>query len=428
MLFVPPDPKTGQALLLLLSVPLSFVLRFISKPLLKHLFSVFIGVFGCFWAFGGLAWHVVLPPIGVFLIMKFLRTIEKTLHLSRKIVTSTVSLLIFSHLLYVHVWREFFLPQKYSSGTGFEGSLQITVLRMISVLFCYADSSVDDKSLTKYQQKHKLKHMPTFIEFISYSLSFVTISVGPWIEIDHYIASMNRNKNPKGSTRVFFIKLGEFFICAIPAFLGLRYFNKEWLLRVTDSQPAHIVLLVTYLFGTLAALKYEAAWLLGECSCIGSTLSYDDESKEWNKCTNIVLKSVELPTSPRESITGWNRLVSKWLNHYVNARVSKKKELDDHSVIRSSFSGMFITFMASALWHGIRPGYFIFFALLFVGQMSSKLWYKRITPILPENTIIKAVYRAGGFITGRFLPAVLKNALDFPCISFYLLYCWYTGS
>ncbi len=57
------------------------------------------------------------------------------------------------------------------------------------------------------------------------------------------------------------------------------------------------------------------------------------------------------------AVNSWNIQIHKWLKYYVMLR------LMDRSKPRGQMQvyPMVMTFLASAVWHGIEPGFFVFF-------------------------------------------------------------------
>lgn len=67
---------------------------------------------------------------------------------------------------------------------------------------------------------------------------------------------------------------------------------------------------------------------------------------------NIISWKIETAVSLEELISAWNITSNYWLKEYIYKRLPRSFP----RVVK-----MFITRMVSALWHGLHPGYFLFF-------------------------------------------------------------------
>ena len=66
----------------------------------------------------------------------------------------------------------------------------------------------------------------------------------------------------------------------------------------------------------------------------------------WNASQNVDIQASELATSVQDLTRSWNKCTQQWLERYVYTRFSKS---------------LIITYAIAALWHGIAPGYYLFF-------------------------------------------------------------------
>jgi lysophospholipid acyltransferase len=66
---------------------------------------------------------------------------------------------------------------------------------------------------------------------------------------------------------------------------------------------------------------------------------------------------MEFNSDLKKQFRVWNMTVHNWLKNYVFIRVIRR----DGGKNKSSILPMFLTFIVSAVWHGLYPGYFVFF-------------------------------------------------------------------
>ncbi|KAF1774438.1 Membrane bound O-acyl transferase, MBOAT [Phytophthora cactorum] len=99
------------------------------------------------------------------------------------------------------------------------------------------------------------------------------------------------------------------------------------------------------------------AWSLAEASGAAAGVGYVQATGKWNGITNNDLLCVEVPTNFRVAINSWNIGVARWINTYIYQRVGLSKS--GKSTMLSTMASFFV----SALWHGLSPGYYLFFLL-----------------------------------------------------------------
>jgi hypothetical protein len=73
-----------------------------------------------------------------------------------------------------------------------------------------------------------------------------------------------------------------------------------------------------------------------------------------NRCDNINIVEYEKSDNMKDLLENWNISTNKWLKYYVYLRLSKPGE-------RPTFIALFATFLTSAVWHGLYPGYYLTF-------------------------------------------------------------------
>jgi lysophospholipid acyltransferase len=84
---------------------------------------------------------------------------------------------------------------------------------------------------------------------------------------------------------------------------------------------------------------------------------------------SIYLWNVEKADSVVKILANWNYQVHVWLKYYVQHRLV---EPGQHPTIFATF----MTFMTSAIWHGIYPMYFFCFVYIYVISEVCKDFYK----------------------------------------------------
>ena len=80
----------------------------------------------------------------------------------------------------------------------------------------------------------------------------------------------------------------------------------------------------------------------------------------------------------------------------------------------SAPQGQLVVFLVSALWHGCYPGYYYFFVFMFFMNLVATWGSKRITPLIPKNKVVSAIYAFICFYLAH-------SALNYGALSFIAL-------
>ena len=75
----------------------------------------------------------------------------------------------------------------------------------------------------------------------------------------------------------------------------------------------------------------------------------------WDRFANTRIRRVELSTNPAELPAHWNTCTGNWLRQYVYERLTPKGR-------KPSFKTLLATQLVAGVWHGLFPGYALFFA------------------------------------------------------------------
>jgi lysophospholipid acyltransferase len=123
--------------------------------------------------------------------------------------------------------------------------------------------------------------------------------------------------------------------------------------------------------------KYYSAWKITQASVIFCGLGYnrtEGEKKEviekFDRVDSCNLYEIELNLNPGVRIQYWNRTVHLWLKYYFFLRLLniQIKPFKGNKTIAS-----LVTFMVSALWHGVYPVYYLFFFHYYCIERISKV-------------------------------------------------------
>ena len=87
----------------------------------------------------------------------------------------------------------------------------------------------------------------------------------------------------------------------------------------------------------------------------------------WSFTRSLVLFLLQAATSPKMYLDNWNIQTAVWLRHICYDRLKFQKR--------------FLTFLLSALWHGMYPGYYFTFVLgALFSDMARQVWITSFEP------------------------------------------------
>ncbi|XP_034107167.1 lysophospholipid acyltransferase 6 isoform X1 [Drosophila nasuta] len=330
----------------------------------RHAFGLSLGLTFGYFCFGQQAIHIAGLPLICYIVI---RTQDP------RIVQRSVMLVAMGYLLCVHLMRQFYDYGSYA--LDITGPLMIITQKVTSLAFSIHDGFVrKDEDMTKAQQYHAIRKMPSALEYFSYVWHFQSLMAGPLVFYKDYIefvegynllkrpasnASLDNGKSelvvePSPTKTVIRKVLGS-LVCA---FIFMKFVKIYPVKNMKDDDFVNGTS-IPYKFWyammatTCIRFKYYHAWLLADAICNNSGLGftgYDkDGNAKWDLISNINVLSFEFASNMRDAISNWNCGTNRWLRTLVYERVPKKY-------------GTLLTFTLSAVWHGFYPGYYLTFA------------------------------------------------------------------
>ncbi|XP_017120223.1 lysophospholipid acyltransferase 1 [Drosophila elegans] len=331
---------------------------------LRHTFALSIGLAFGYFCFGQQAIHIAGLPAICYIVI---RTQDP------RIVQRAVLLVAMSYLLCVHLMRQLYDYGSYA--LDITGPLMIITQKVTSLAFSIHDGFVRrDEELTKAQQYHAIRKMPSALEYFSYVWHFQSILAGPLVFYKDYIEFVegyNLLSSPPGNgnlenskrevvlepspTKAVIRKVIGSLVCAFIFMKFVKIYPVKDMKE--DDFQNNTSMVYKYWYAMMATtcirFKYYHAWLLADAICNNSGLGftgYDkDGNPKWDLISNINVLSFEFSTNMRDAINNWNCGTNRWLRTLVYERVPKQY-------------GTLLTFALSAVWHGFYPGYYLTFA------------------------------------------------------------------
>ncbi|XP_055359259.1 lysophospholipid acyltransferase 1 isoform X2 [Betta splendens] len=339
-----------------------------SNPLIRHAVATLLGIAFLIFCFGWYSAHILAVVAACYLIM--LKADINNVHKPLMMVTQKVTTLAFQ----LH-----------------DGMCK------------------KSQQLTPEQKRLAINARPSLIEYLSYTLNFLSVLVGPCTDYQDYMdfiegRHVSRRLQPHchagngygGYSR----KLEPSPLGAVCRKLLICLVCMLFHLTVTRSLPvaynvdpgfvssASFLSRLAYAFFSIQAArpKFYFAWTLAEAvhNAAGYGFSGTDASGKpaWELVSNVNILGIETATSVKAFIDNWNIRTGVWLKAVCYDRAPRQR--------------LALTFLLSALWHGAYPGYYFTFITaipitiaaravrrsvrhLFLGSDGLKLGYDVIT-------------------------------------------------
>nr|AHE80985.1 acyl-CoA:lysophosphatidylcholine acyltransferase [Bernardia pulchella] len=394
------------------TIPVSFVHRVIPGRLGKHVYAALSGAVLSYLSFGFSSnLHFLVPMLLGYGSMVLFRS-----HCGIMTFALGFGYLIGCHVHYMSgdAWKE--------GGIDATGALMVLTLKVISCAMNYNDGLLKEEDLRESQKKNRLIKLPSLIEYFGYCLCCASHFAGPVYEMKDYLDWTERKgiwaRTEKGpSPSPYWATVRAVMQAAICMGIYLYLVPYYPLSRFTDSVYQEWGfwkrLSYQYMSGFTARWKYYFIWSISEASIIISGLGFsgwaptDPPKPRWDRAKNVDILGVEFAKSAAELPLVWNIQVSTWLRHYVYDRLVPKGK-------KAGFVQLLATQTTSAVWHGLYPGYIIFFiqsALMIAGSKVIYRW-QQATP--PTKSFIKKI-----FVFMNFAYTVL--VLNYSCVGFMVL-------
>ncbi|GAA0153938.1 acetyltransferase [Lithospermum erythrorhizon] len=376
----------------------------------RHLYAALSGAFLSYLSFGVSSnLHFLIPMLSGYASMVVMR----------KYCGIVTFLIAFGYLIGCHVyymsgdaWKE--------GGIDATGALMVITLKIISCAINYNDGLLKEENLREAQKKNRLLKLPSLLEYCGYCLCCGSHFAGPVYEMKDYLEWTERKgiykPSEKGSSpSPLFATLRAIVQAAFC--MGLYLYLVAHFPLSRFSEPLYQDwgfwkrLGYQYMSGFTARFKYYFIWSISEATIVISGLGFSGWTNSspakprWDRARNVDILGVELAKSSVQLPLVWNIQVSTWLRHYVYERLVRDGQ-------KAGFFQLLATQTVSAVWHGLYPGYIIFFvqsALFIAGSRVLYRWQQASSSAMLKNILILT----------NFLYTPL--CLNYSCIGFQVL-------
>ncbi|MGH0161010.1 UNVERIFIED_CONTAM: hypothetical protein FKN15_042945 [Acipenser sinensis] len=233
------------------------------------------------------------------------------------------------------------------------------------------DSVIHESQLKAWSVGLLGRRMPSLLEYFSYNCNFMGILVGPTSSYKDYIAFIegtayhskysetNGKENGKYKQSEPSPKMEVFHklaVCAISLLVYLTVSKSFSVERNVDdafiaSTPFYTRVIYLYLSMLTTRPKYYFAWTLADAINNAAGFGFNGYNKDgtprWDLVSNIRIANIEFATSFKTFLDNWNIQTALWLKRVCYERCP--------------YNPTAATFLLSAIWHGVYPGYYLTF-------------------------------------------------------------------
>lgn len=365
-----------------------------TNPLVRHTVATLFGTAILIFCFGWYASHMFTVILGSYLII--IKADINNVH--RYTMVWVMGYLTVCQVIRVYIFNYGIL------STDFSGPLMTVTQKLTILAFQLHDGMCKEPDKLNPDQKLlAVKQRPSLISYLSYNLNFLSVLVGPCSDYKDYvnfiegqhISSRLRSQTCNGHNgykkqvepspmSAVYRKL---LICA-----GCVLF----FLIVTRSLPikhnvdpdfvanASFLTKLTYAFFSVQASrpKFYFAWTLADAvnNAAGFGFSGMDEhgKPSWDLLCNINIVGIETATSYKTFIDNWNIRTGLWLKMVCYDRATRYR--------------LPLTFVLSALWHGLYPGYYFTFLTGIPFTIAARAMRKSVRHYFLGSKILKLGY------------------------------------
>ncbi|KAL0963351.1 hypothetical protein UPYG_G00305140 [Umbra pygmaea] len=355
-----------------------------ASPLVRHTVAIIFGLSFIVFCFGWYAVHIILLVVVCYGILV---TAD-----SNNIHRYTLAVAI-SYLTACHVSRVF----KYSYGilsTDFSGPLMIISQKTTMLAFQVHDGiSKQSEHLSADQRHLAVDSKPSLLEYLSYNLNFLSVLVGPCSHYNDYIDFIEGRHLQRRLKRLSESVRGQCGFGKVPEFSPMGAVTRKLLVCVVcmvlfvtltkafpitynvDSRfvsEAPFLTRLMYAFFSIQAArpKYYFAWTLADAinNAAGYGFKGVDETGQgsWDLISNLNIWGIETATSFKTFIDNWNIQTGVWLKTVCYERAPRYQTA--------------LTFILSALWHGVYPGYYFTFITAIPITLAARAVRRNVRP------------------------------------------------
>jgi lysophospholipid acyltransferase len=421
LLLVLPADQADLVLIMLVSVPLSFLL---SLAYNKHLFLALTMALT-------IGFQSILFPEDKWILWGQQQVAYLLVVFSpRRHVGRIVVLECFLALICLHARR---LLQSYGENNfDITGIFMMQLFNYIGLAYNYQNGDRPEQELTPSQRQRRVVQKPSYITYLGYVNFLPACVVGPvyeYADFDHYLHRTGDYQHIPSTLQPALKEMGTFLI-AVLLYGGFSVFPLE---RVTEPLFTSYSLPYRLLYSVLTiihiTLKYVSVWSLGMVSMRASGFTYNPAKNRKGEDGQVVydfgrveannMTKFYFEPNFKLKVDYWNISIQWALKRYIYENFYDPRAYpDERKRKQAQARAQLYTVLVSALWHGLYPGYFISFVnwVLFI-QIANEVYRLKKT----ENSVVQRFYVRRPLLFDLLESSLSMFAITYFGVTFHLM-------
>lgn len=370
------------------------------SPQVRHAFAALLGAGFALFCFGWYASHLFILVLACYAILVF----GSPDNIHRYSMITAMGYLTVCQVSRVFIFNYGIL------STDFSGPLMIVTQKITMLAFQVHDGMCKEDSLTPEQRQQAVKWRPSLLQYMSYNLNFFSVLVGPCSNYKDYVAFIeghhaqqklhtqtttagdqqgelrngwDRVPDPsplRAVVRKLLICVG----CLSVFFVVSKVFPIRHNIDPVFMNSAPFLTRLAYAFISIMAArpKFYFAWTLAEVVHNAAGYGIKGYNKKghvsWGLLSNIHIWEIETATSFKKFIDNWNIQTGMWLKCVCYDRAPRYRTA--------------LTFVLSALWHGVYPGYYFTFLTAIPITVAARAMRKNVRHHFLSSRALKLGY------------------------------------
>ncbi|KAM4625390.1 lysophospholipid acyltransferase 2 [Polymixia lowei] len=365
-----------------------------TSPFIRHVVATLLGFYLALFCFGWYALHFLVQSGLSYSLMVF-AGLE---HMHKYCFIVALGYLSFCQITRVYV----FDYGMYSAD--FTGPMMVITQKITSLAFEIHDGLAKrEEQLSPSQKYLAVRRMPSLLEYLSYNCNFMGILAGPTCSYNDYMAFIEgtgyqprylENANGKENGKYKQSEpspkndvIAKLCTCAISLAVYLLLCKVIPVERSIDdvfisSTPFYLQVIYLYLAMLALRPKYYFVWTLADAINNAAGFGFNgynkDGSPRWDLISNLRILDIEFATSFKMFLDNWNIQTALWLKRVCYERCP--------------INPTAATFLLSAMWHGVYPGYYLTFQTGIAMTMAARALRHNIRPYFLVSDTHKRVY------------------------------------
>uniref|UniRef100_A0A8C9TVM4 Membrane bound O-acyltransferase domain containing 2 n=1 Tax=Scleropages formosus TaxID=113540 RepID=A0A8C9TVM4_SCLFO len=347
-----------------------------TSTFVRHVVATLLGFYLALFCFGWYALHFLVQSGLTYSIMIF-AGVE---HMHKYCFVVALGYLTFCQITRVYV----FDYGMYSAD--FTGPMMVITQKITSLAF----------------EIHDGKRMPSLLEYLSYNCNFMGILAGPTCSYNDYIAfiegtayrlkHLESNGKENGKCKQLDPSpkkdvIHKLCTCAVSLLVYLSVFRTCPVERSIEdgfiaTTPFHLQVAYLYLSMLATRPKYYFVWTLADAINNAAGFGFNGYNKDgtprWDLISNLRILDIEFATSFKMFLDNWNIQTALWLKRVCYERCP--------------YNPTAATFLLSAIWHGVYPGYYLTFFTGILMTMAARAIRHNVRPHFLGSAALELLY------------------------------------